>query len=93
MLFLNYFEIAFAFGFLYSQGPYLNMPFTHWYDAIYFSIATFGTVGFGEYYPVTGIGKFLVSLQSIIFLSFVVLFINFFSSKIQSKGGYFGRDN
>lgn len=93
MLFLNYFELAFAFAYLYSYGDYLNAPLVHWYDSIYFSIATFGTVGYGELYPVTAIGKMLVCMQSIIFLSFVVLFINFFSNKLQSKGGYFGPEN
>jgi len=33
-----------------------------------------------------------VSAQSLFFLMFVVLFINFFSNKVESKG-YFGRDN
>jgi hypothetical protein len=93
MLFLNYFEITFAFAYIYSRGNYLNIPFEHWYDPIYFSITTLGTIGYGEYHPVTGMGKFLVCTQSIIFLSFVVLFINFFSNKIQSKGGYFGGEN
>ncbi len=92
MLFLNYFEIAFGFGFIYTTGLYLNQPFGTWYDPIYFSITTLGTIGFGDFYPVTGIGKFLVCTQSIVFLAFVVLFINFFSNRVESKG-YFGHEN
>lgn len=93
MLFLNYFEIAFGFAYIFSRGNYLNMPFTNWYDPIYFSITTLGTIGYGDYFPVTGMGKFLVCVQSVVFLSFVVLFINFFSNKVQSKSGYFGEGN
>jgi hypothetical protein len=47
------------------------------------------SIGFGDYYPVTTFGKVLVSLQAMFFLSFVVLFLNFFSTKVKNKG-YFG---
>jgi hypothetical protein len=69
----------------------LNKPFMHWFDAIYFSIVTSVTIGFSDFYPVAPMGKFLVSAQSLFFLLFVVLFINFFSNKVESKG-YFDRD-
>lgn len=92
MLFFNYFEIAFGFAYIYAHGDYLNQSFTHWYDPIYFSITTMCTIGYGEYHPITGLAKFLVCVQSVIFLSFIVLFINFFSSRVQLKGGYFGDD-
>jgi hypothetical protein len=92
LLLFNYFEIAFSFGVLYSQGNYLNQPFQNWYDAIYFSFVTLGSIGYGDYYPVTGLGKFLVALQSVIFLAFVVLFLNFFSNKVENKG-YFDEKN
>lgn len=92
LLLINYLEIVFTFGLFYARGNYLNKPFTHWFDPIYFSFVTSVTIGFGEYYPVAPTGKFLVSAQSLFFLMFVVLFINFFSNKVESKG-YFGRDN
>ena len=91
MLFFNYVEIAFAFAYIYTTGQYLNVPFEHWYDPVYFSFTTLGTIGFGDFYPVTGMGKLLVCIQSIVFLAFVVLFINFFSNKVESKG-YFGKE-
>ncbi len=89
LLLINYLEIVFTFGLFYARGNYLNKPFTHWFDPIYFSFVTSVTIGFGEYYPVAPIGKFLVSAQSLFFLMFVVLFINFFSNKVENKG-YFG---
>jgi hypothetical protein len=92
LLFLNYTEIIFSYGVLYSCGNYLNKPFGHWYDAVYFSVITSSSVGYGDFFPVTAIGKFLVSTQALLFLFFVVLFLNFFSTKIKNKG-YFDHKN
>jgi hypothetical protein len=36
----------------------LNKPFTHWFDAIYFSTTTSSTIGFGDFYPVKTFGGF-----------------------------------
>ncbi len=92
LLFFNYTEILLAFAVLYSTGDYLNQPFNHWFDAVYFSVITANSIGYGDYYPVTLIGKVLVSLQAMFFLLFIVLFLNFFSTKINIDKGYFGRE-
>jgi hypothetical protein len=92
LLFLNYMEIILAFGVLYSCDNYFNKPFGNWFDAVYFSIVTSSSIGYGDYYPITTIGKVLVSVQALLFLFFVVLFLNFFSTKIKAKG-YFELDN
>ncbi|EMY3483976.1 two pore domain potassium channel family protein [Flavobacterium psychrophilum] len=92
LLFFNYMEIVLAFAVLYSCGNYLNKNFTHWFDALYFSIITSSSIGYGDFYPVTIFGKFLVSMQALLFLFFVILFLNFFSTKIKSKG-YFDHEN
>ncbi|ENA1764261.1 potassium channel family protein [Flavobacterium psychrophilum] len=92
LLFFNYMEIVLAFAVLYSCGNYLNKDFTHWFDALYFSIITSSSIGYGDFYPVTIFGKFLVSMQALLFLFFVILFLNFFSTKIKSKG-YFDHEN
>lgn len=91
LLFLNYIEIVAAFGVLYTLRNNMNRPFTHWFDSIYFSLVSSNSIGFGDYYPITTYGKVLVSLQALFFLSFVVLFLNFFSTKVKSKG-YFDSD-
>ncbi len=88
LLFLNYMELIFSFAFIYSHGNYLNVSFENWYDAIYFSFTTMTTIGFGDFHPVTGTGKLLVCCQSLLFLAFVVLFINYFSNRVE-KRGYF----
>ncbi|RAR70069.1 potassium channel family protein [Flavobacterium aciduliphilum] len=92
MLFFNYLEIICSFGVLYAVGGHtMNKPFTHWFDAIYFSLVSSNSIGFGDYYPVTTYGKVLVSIQAMFFLTFVVLFLNFFSTKVKNKG-YFDDD-
>ena len=92
LLFLNYFEIIFSYSVIYATGNYLNKTFTHWFDAIYFSIVTSSSIGYGDFYPVTTFGKFLVSTQSLLFLFFLVLFLNFFSANVKIKG-YFDHEN
>lgn len=91
LLFLNYLEIVFAFAVLYTLGDNMNKPFTHWFDAVYFSIITANSVGYGDFYPVTPYAKVLVSIQAMFFLSFVVLFLNFFTAKVKIKG-YFDNE-
>lgn len=91
LLFFNYIEIVTAFGVLYTLGNNMNKPFTHWFDSIYFSLVSSNSIGFGDYYPITTYGKVLVSMQAIFFLSFVILFLNFFSTKVKGKG-YFDND-
>lgn len=91
LLFFNYIEIVVSFGVLYTLGNNMNKPFEHWFDSIYFSLVSSNSIGFGDYYPITTYGKVLVSMQAIFFLSFVILFLNFFSTKVKGKG-YFDND-
>jgi hypothetical protein len=92
LLFFNYLEIAFVYSVFYSSGNFLNKSFGHWFDAVYFSIVTSSSVGYGDFYPITIMGKFLVTTQSLLFLFFIVLFLNFFSTKVKTKG-YFDHEN
>lgn len=92
LLFFNYIEIVFSFGVLYTCGNNMNQPFVSWYDSIYFSMVTSSSIGFGDYVPVTTYAKVLVSIQALFFLSFVVLFLNFFSNKVKNKG-YFDHES
>lgn len=91
LLFFNYLEIVLSFGVLYTLGDNMNKPFNHWFDSVYFSVVSANSIGFGDYYPITTYGKVLVSIQAMFFLSFVVLFLNFFSTKVKAKG-YFDND-
>lgn len=89
------------FGFFY----YMIQPFKcveNLCTSIYFSFITGLTIGFGDYVPITSIGKFIVILQGIfstffysIIISFISLKIIFpfhtinFSNKIVTNGTYF----
>lgn len=87
LIFLNYLEVVFTFGLIHAAGNYFNQPFAHWGDALYASFMITSTIGFGEYYPVSGLGKLIVSLQSLFYLSYIALFISFFS--LGGSTGYF----
>lgn len=92
LLFFNYLEMIVSFAVLYTIGNNMNKAFSHWFEPIYFSIITSNSIGYGDYHPVTLYGKILVSIQSMFFLSFIILFLNFFSTKIKMKG-YFDHEN
>ena len=92
LLFFNYLEIIFDFAVIYSVGEFFNKPFQAWFDPIYFSFITSASIGYGDYFPVTALGKLIVSGHSVVFLIFVVVFLNFFSSKMESTG-YFDETN
>ncbi len=92
LLFFNYLEIVFGFAVMYINTNCINKPFLNWFDPIYFSIITSATIGYGDYYPVTTMGKFLVSTESLVLFVFIVLFLNFFTNKVESKG-YFDHNN
>lgn len=92
LLFFNYLEIVISFGVLYSCGNHMNKPFVRWFDPIYFSMITSSSIGYGDFFPVTTYAKVLVSIEALFFLSFVVLFLNFFSNKMKNKG-YFDQES
>lgn len=86
LLFFNYLEIIFDFAVIYSVGDFFNKPFHLWSDPIYFSFITSASIGYGDFFPATPLGKLIVSCHSVVFLIFVVVFLNFFSSKMESTG-------
>lgn len=49
---------------------------------IYFSIITSTTIGYGDMHPVTVLGKMAVCTRAIMDVAFIVLFLNFFGSKV-----------
>ncbi|MFN6117405.1 MAG: ion channel, partial [Flavobacteriales bacterium] len=64
LIFLNYLEVVFSFAVIHLAGNYLNQPLVQWTDAVYLSFVITSTIGFGEYFPVSGVGKFVVCVQS-----------------------------
>ncbi|MXV49770.1 two pore domain potassium channel family protein [Pedobacter sp. HMF7647] len=84
LLFINFLEVIFSFAVLYRSGNYFNETLNNM-DAVYFSLMTGVTIGYGDIHPVTTIGKILTMSQGITSLSFLVLFFNFFNSKIKEE--------
>jgi Ion channel len=84
MLFFNYLEICFSFAVIYASFHLLGDNAKTIVDYIYFSVITSTTIGFGDYHPVTDAGKILVCIQAVLLVAFVVLFLNFFGSKVET---------
>lgn len=88
LVFLNYFEIVLNFATFYLAAGALKFTdgtdVVKSLDAAYFSFITAVTIGYGDITPVTGdvVAKKLIIMQSIIFLVFGVIFLNFFASKL-----------
>lgn len=91
LIFINYLEVVFVFAVLHMAGQYFNQPLNSWTDAVYLSFVITSTIGFGEFFPVTGMGKLIISVQSLFYLSYIALFISFFNQGINR--GYFERLN
>lgn len=58
---------------------------------MYISFVITSTIGFGDFFPVAGIGKLVVTFQSLFYLSYIVLFISFFNQGLNR--GYFEKLN
>ena len=69
-----------AAGFLYFELP--GKPDLNWYDAMWWTIVTMATVGYGDIFPVTFGGRFLVGIPTV-FLGVGIL--TFLVSQIAMK--------
>ena len=79
-LFLHYIEVVLDFSTIYLRFDLLNKTLTP-ISAVYYSFVTNTTLGYGDYHPRGASGQIVVIFQLIIFIMFVVLFINYFTSK------------
>ncbi len=84
MIFLmfNYIQVVFCFAIVYLKWDLINASLTP-LSALYYSLATMTTVGYGEYYPQPGAGQVVVIIQMINLAFFVMVFINYFSRSIK----------
>jgi len=83
MLFFNYLEISLCFAVIYASLQLLGDKSYDVMDYIYFSIVTSTTIGYGDMSPVNHLGQFTVCVQAIMVVAFIVLFLNFFGSKVE----------
>lgn len=92
-LFINYIEVCLDFAVIYSFcnftiPNFFNNKLTTDIQCIYFSFVTSATIGYGDIFTKNSFGQFLVISQTIIFLVFIALFINFFASKVHDPSYY-----
>jgi hypothetical protein len=88
LLFVDYLQIVFDFAVIYGGLNLLKSKADRVLEFVYFSFVTSATIGFGDIFPTTSLGKVLVCFQSVLFLVFVVLFLNFFASRMEIKDFY-----
>lgn len=81
LLMIDYIKLTLDFSVIYAGLHLLGDKAKNVTDYIYFSFVTSATIGYGEIVPTVPLGKILVCFQSVIFLSFVVLVINIFTSR------------
>lgn len=86
LLFFNFVEVIGSYAVIYAAGDYLNQPVKGIIEALYFSLITGATVGYGEIHPINADGKLLVITQLVSTLSFLILFFNFFAPRAHDRG-------
>jgi len=84
MLSFNYLEISLSFAVIYAGLHLLGDQPQNFIDYIYFSIVTSTTIGYGDFHPHGELAKVVVCIQAVLVVSFIVLFLNFFSSKVET---------
>lgn len=72
--FLNYLELLVCFGILYTTMPGTLIGSTGWLDAMYFSVVTQLTIGYGDIRP-TGWARFVSVSQGLVSVAFTILIL------------------
>jgi len=75
-LIINYFAMILGFAALFLWAGSIRSatgPLSGPADALYFSVVTITTVGYGDFFPSDPMGKFLVSFEAIAGTLFIVL--------------------
>lgn len=84
LIFLHYAEVVFDFAVIYMAFDLLDRPMDA-VGALYFSVVATTTVGFGDICAKNPAGQLVVISQLLICVVFIVVFINYFSQKINEK--------
>jgi hypothetical protein len=82
---VNYFEVTVAFATLYLYLDCLNVSPLCVTQALYFSLVTATTVGFGDLHPVGSPGQALVICQLVVFVIFVSMFLTTLQSRVSKS--------
>jgi hypothetical protein len=85
LLGVNFVEATLAFAILYLNTGALSQASAavhSWHQAVYFSVITAATVGYGDIVPCTSIGRLLVVVQVLTSLLFVAVVLSTFVSNL-----------
>ncbi len=86
LLLVNFSEQVLAFGifYVYSAGIRSDAgTLSAWQDAVYFSVVTAATVGYGDFSPCSENSRLLVSLHIFASLAFIAIFIAYTAGRIE----------
>jgi hypothetical protein len=86
LLFLHYLEVVFDFAVMYIGFDLLSESLTP-VSAVYFSLVANATVGFGDIHARSTPGQLVVIAQLLVCVLFLILFINYFSQKVNEEAG------
>lgn len=89
MMFVSYLAFIYAYGVLYafvsSVDPAAFGSSLGGSDAVYFSVITAATVGYGDIAPITGLAKWIVASEILFSLLYVVLLFSAAANALQRK--------
>lgn len=88
LLFINYIEIIVGFATLYlvtdSVGYKICVPLSSRLDALYFSVITITTLGYGDIKPIAEVGKWLSLTETVMGFILIVLVIGSFLTGVRN---------
>lgn len=79
-----YFQLICGFAFVYASFNII-CGVTSWGDALYFSIVTTATVGYGEMTPIGSPGRAVVAIEIVVMVTFALLFLGSFAARLGRK--------
>jgi voltage-gated potassium channel len=74
-----------AFGIYLAESGRPDSTINNLYDALWWSIETITTVAYGEYYPVTEVGRIISSLMMFAAIAFPWIFVGILGPRIVAK--------
>ncbi|MDN3651499.1 potassium channel family protein [Thalassotalea ponticola] len=80
-----YFAITLLFAVFYALLDFIFKVPLSWYEALYFSVVTITTLGFGDISPNHWVGMLLVSLESLLGIFIIGVYLNSLAHRVASE--------